>query len=136
NREIINGKWLGSVLSVRRGWLLLLAVYFIGLWSGGLNFFAAMLTIAAWFVFALFFAALGLWFSATRRTTFQATALTIIATAFCLGLHWFVTAICCFIPLGLSGGKHDSEASELIVAMQLGLTPPFTLGAIPVLSVL
>src|SRR5579864_2055306 len=48
NREIIFGKWLGSVLSVRRGWIWLGLVLFIGFVSGGLNGIGVSLVILSW----------------------------------------------------------------------------------------
>jgi hypothetical protein len=132
NREIVHGKWLGAVLGMRRAWLWLAAVYLVGLASGGLNFFAGVFTIAAWFCFACFFASLGLWFSAASRNTFRATTLTIISSIFCLFLHWAVTALCCFLPLGLSGARWEyRDELEWLTAIQTGFTPPFTLGALP-----
>jgi ABC-type transport system involved in multi-copper enzyme maturation permease subunit len=132
NREIIHGKWLGAILGMRRGLLWLGAVYLVGLATGGLNFFAGVFTILAWFCFACFFASLGLWFSAASRNTFRATTLTIICSIFCLFLHWAVTALCCFLPLGFSGVRWEyRDEMEWLQAIQAGFTPPFTLGALP-----
>jgi ABC-type transport system involved in multi-copper enzyme maturation permease subunit len=126
NDEIIHGKWLGALLGMRRGWLWLGSVYLVGLASGGLNFFAGILTIAAWFGFACFFASLGLWFSANCRNSFRSTTLTMICSAFCLCLHWAATIIFCFLPLSLAGGGLSHELRWL-VQIQAGFTPPFTL---------
>jgi ABC-type transport system involved in multi-copper enzyme maturation permease subunit len=129
NREIIFSKWLGAIVGVRWGWVWLGAAFFVGICSGGLNVFAGMATILAWFGFAMFFAALGLWYSVSCKGSAQATTLTMVSSLFCLGLHWLLTALCCFLPLGLSGSRESDGILELIRAVELGFTPPFTLGA-------
>jgi ABC-type transport system involved in multi-copper enzyme maturation permease subunit len=132
NREIIFGKWLGSVLSVRRGWIWLGLVLSIGFISGGVNWLGVSLAVCSWFIYAGFFALLGLWFSTVCRNTFRATVATLLVSVLGLGGHWIVTGLCCFLPAAAVG--IDSDAGELMkwfAAMQLGCTPPFVLGLAP-----
>jgi ABC-type transport system involved in multi-copper enzyme maturation permease subunit len=134
NREIIHGKWLGCILGARRGWIWLGGVYFVGLCTGSLNPFACLGTIFAWFCFAGFFASLGLWFSVNSRSTFKSTAVTIICSAFILGLHWVVSGVVCFLPLSLAYSRESGELADWLAAFQLCFTPPFALGFIPFVS--
>jgi ABC-type transport system involved in multi-copper enzyme maturation permease subunit len=134
NREIIHGKWLGSVLSVRRGAIWLGLTLAIGFWSGGVNWLGIFLVLVCWLVYASFLAMLGVWFSTVCRNTFRATVITILASIMALGGHWLISALCCFLPMSLSRGNYDSDTRELgkwAVAMQAGITPPFVLGVAP-----
>ena len=49
---ILFGKWLGSILSVRWGWLWLGAIYGLGLLTGGLELGALLAILIAWFIYA------------------------------------------------------------------------------------
>ena len=136
NREIVVGKWLGAILGVRRGWLWLGTVYFIGLGTGSLNIGSVLLTVAAWFAFAAFFSALGMWFTIYTRNTFVATAQAGVSALFVLGLHWAVTGIFCFFTMGMLGVRDTRELAGWLSALQLGLTPPYALGLFPYFSVI
>lgn len=77
--EILVAKGLGSIWSTRVVWLLLPAVWIVGLLSGQIHLSGFLLQIAAVLVFSIFFASLGLWFSMTCRTTTRATLFTLLA---------------------------------------------------------
>jgi ABC-type Na+ efflux pump permease subunit len=132
NREIILGKWLGAILGPRRGLLWLGIVYLIGMLTGGLNPFGALLAGAAWLAFAMFFASVGVWCSVRCRHTFQASGLAIAISAFVLGLHWAVTGLLCYMPVAfLTDGRGWGEIVEWPAAVQVGFTPPLILGFLP-----
>jgi ABC-type transport system involved in multi-copper enzyme maturation permease subunit len=107
---IVFGKWLGSLLCVRWGWLWLGLIWALGIATGSLHVLAVPLLLVSWFVHADVAACLGLWFSLVSRTTLRATLGTLLAV---LGLwvgHGVLLGMCC-LPLLL-----------------LGLPAPLTLG--------
>src|SRR5262249_61815504 len=52
SNDILTGKWLGSMLSMRRGWIWLGGIYFLALWCGGVQFICVFLGVGAWRVVA------------------------------------------------------------------------------------
>src|SRR5262249_48054349 len=81
---ILFGKWLGSLLSVRWGWLWLVAIWGLGSALGGLHVLALPLLLLAWLVYAGLLATVGLWFSLICPTSSRAmvwTLFTILALA-------------------------------------------------------
>ena len=79
-REILWGKWLGALLSVRWGWCFLGTVWLLGLLGGGLHPLSLFLLVAAWWIFAAYAASLGLSLSMRCRTTLRATVWTLISS--------------------------------------------------------
>ncbi len=114
NRSILYAKWLGSILSIRGAWLLLGAIWLIGIVCGGLHPLAIPCIVAAWLVFAAFLSAVGLWFSVASRTTRHATVLTLLAI-----LALMVAAYL---------ASFDLAGTPLPELEALCLFPPFTLG--------
>jgi ABC-type transport system involved in multi-copper enzyme maturation permease subunit len=132
NREIIHGKWLGSILSVRRGWIWLGLILLVGVVSGGVNWLGVLLVISCWFIYAGFFTLLGLWFSTVCRNSIRSTVATLLSTCFVLGGHWIISFLLCFLPIGLFGSHSSGDERDMLqwlAALQLGFTPPFVLGA-------
>jgi ABC-type transport system involved in multi-copper enzyme maturation permease subunit len=126
--HILFGKWLGAVLSVRRGWLWLGALWGIGVLTGGLHPLALVLMVVTWFVYAAFLAGLGTWFSTVSRTSLRATTWTLVcAVAAGLG-HWLIW-LCC-IPIMIVRVGPTPDVLSWIAKYQAGLTPPFNLGAL------
>lgn len=122
-------KWWGSICSVRWGLAWLGSIWLVGFWLGGLQFYAVPLVAGAWVVFACFFAALGMWFTTSSKTTTRATLMTMILALFFGGLNWLVLGMCCYAPLAWAGGRSNSGPIEEIMRFHgLGLTPPITLG--------
>jgi ABC-type transport system involved in multi-copper enzyme maturation permease subunit len=78
--SILFAKWLGSVLSVRWGWVWLGLIWGLGVVTLGVHILAVPLLLWAWFCYAAFLASLGLWFSVVSRTTLRATMLTLLTT--------------------------------------------------------
>lgn len=128
NQEILHGKWLGAVLSVRVGWIWLGTIWMIGLVSGAIHPVALVLLMTAWFVYAGAVAALGLGISIRQRNTVRANMATLGATIFLACGHWVV-----WVPilayLFSPGGPELAKALENMAQFQaFGLTPPLTLG--------
>ncbi len=97
NRDILWGKWLGSVLCVRKMGCYLACIWLACTLTGGLHFLALPLLVAAWVVYALFLASLGLWFSLVSRNTLRATACTIATLlGVCIG-PWFLAFVCSLV---------------------------------------
>lgn len=125
-REILYGKWVGAVFSVRWGWLWLGLVWGVGVLTGGLHPLAVPLLAITWFVYATFLAGLGLWFSAAWKRTFRATVAALAATIFLGGGHWLVTLVLIYLPLSVLGA--NGAEIRWPVYIELGHTPPVVLG--------
>jgi len=122
---ILGAKFLGSLCSVRLGWVWLGLIYVLALITGGLNVFAFPLVVAAWFVYACAAAVIGMWYSMVSRSTMRATVLTVMT---CAGLgvgHWLVTVLCLVPLLFLTGG--GGEGGVYLLKFQAGMTPPAVL---------
>lgn len=131
NEEIVDAKWWGSLLCVRKAGYFLVGMWLVGVFSGGLSPFALPLLVLAWLAYAAFAAGLGLWFSLTSRTTLRATIVTLVTL---LGVslgHWALT-LCCG-PLILfsttpGAARQGPEWYGLFGDLQrYALTPPATL---------
>lgn len=127
--EIFYSKWLGSLLSVRWGWLWLGAIWGTGVFLGGLYPLALPALLLAWLVLACFLASVGLWFSIVCRTSFRATVWTMATAAFVGAGHWLILFPCCYLFLKDAGGK---DVERLFEFHTFGLTPPFMLGSLAV----
>jgi ABC-type transport system involved in multi-copper enzyme maturation permease subunit len=117
---ILAGKWVGSVLSIRWGWLWLGSILGLGVMTGGLFILAMPLLAMCWFVYACFLAALGLLYSIRCRSTVRATVATLVTT---LGL-WFGPGLllaCCGM-LGAMG-----QGAEGLLKLLAGVCPPVAL---------
>jgi ABC-2 family transporter protein len=127
NPEILFGKWLGSILSVRWGWAWLGMIWLVGVLMGGVKVYALPLILAAWVVYAAVGAGIGLWFSISSKTTLRATVAALMTMLFVCGGHWLVTGMFCYIPMAAFrvGGSRDVE---WLTTLELGQTPPFVLG--------
>lgn len=128
--DILAGKWLGCVLSVRYGWVWLGLVWGLGVLTGGLHVLTLPLLIGAWFVYAAFVACLGLWFSVVSRTSLRATLWTLLSTVGCACGHWLIWACCipAFILGGDTPGQLFEDVTEWTRRVQVGLTPFLALG--------
>lgn len=126
--SILYGKWLGSILSVRWGWLWMGTIVGLGVITTGVHILALPLLLVAWFCYAAFLAGLGLWYSTVSRTTLRANVYTIL-TAFSFAFaHWLIWTCCIplFFFLGSNGPGRDIQYVTMFQAF--GLTPPLTLG--------
>lgn len=123
--QILFAKWLGSVLSVRLGWLWLGLIWMAAAIAGGLHPLALMLLVIAWFVYAAALSGLGLWFSVVSRTTLRATIWTLFTTAGIGVGHWIVW-MCCIPFFRIAAPGRDS-LFEWLAKLQAGITPPVAL---------
>jgi ABC-type transport system involved in multi-copper enzyme maturation permease subunit len=123
--DMLFGKWLGGVVSVRWGWIWLLLIWGLGLVTGGLHVLALPLLVAAWGVYAGFLSYLGLFFSTVCRTTMRATITTLAVTLGLAGGHWLLWS-CCLPFLG-HGGR---DLQHIVMFQAFGLTPPVTLAGL------
>jgi ABC-type transport system involved in multi-copper enzyme maturation permease subunit len=126
SREILLGKWLGAVFSVRWGWAWLGLIWAAGLATGSVQFYGLLVIVACWLVYAAAGAGIGLWFSIGNKSTLRATLLALATMAFLCGGHWLLTELL---------RHHRFEWWDLRVnqqkwlgQLQLGLTPPFVMG--------
>jgi ABC-type transport system involved in multi-copper enzyme maturation permease subunit len=129
--SILFAKWLGSILSVRWGWLWLGSIYLLGVATTGINLLAVPLLLGAWFIYAGFLAIVGLWFSAVSRTTLRATLWTLL-TVTGVGQGHLIITICCgsLLAIVTSGRWFDDFAEHLAFFQLFGLTPAATLGVV------
>ncbi|HKI36358.1 MAG TPA: ABC transporter permease subunit, partial [Gemmataceae bacterium] len=124
---ILFGKWLGAVLSARRGWLWLGALWGVGLVTGGLHPLALVLLMLTWLVYAAFLAGLGTWFSTVSRTTLRATTWTLVCTVAAAVGHWVIW-MCCVPCLFARSPMLPEELLTWVAKYQAGLTPMVNLG--------
>ncbi len=123
--DILFGKWLGSILSVRWGWLWLGAIWGIGLLTGGLHPLGLPLLPLTWLVYAAVFATIGVWFSMNSATTMRATIGTLLTVVVIGGGHWLVMGLFCYLPLDLM--RVRGRDMEPLLFFHLGQTPPAVL---------
>jgi ABC-2 family transporter protein len=128
---ILGAKLLGCITSVRMGWLWFGSMLTVAVLSGGVHLLAVPLVVAEWFVYASFFAMVGLGFSMSCRSSMRATVYTVMTTLLLGGGHWLVMGLCCYLPaeILLRGGGHPGNFFEYLVKFQAGMTPPFVMGA-------
>ena len=81
NREIVDDKWFGSILSVRMGWYVLTAVWILAKCTGGLSLVALVLLVFVTVSYAALAASLGVCCSLCCRNTWRATVLTLTLLA-------------------------------------------------------
>lgn len=128
--DLLWGKWVGCVLSVRWPGLWLGFILALGLLTGGLHPLALPLFLTAWLIYAGFLATLGLWFSAVCRSTLRATIATLLTAAGLAFGHWLIWMCCgALMAMGPSGGNHGF-IEHLLMFQAFSLTPPITLGAL------
>src|SRR5207245_4435879 len=113
NREILAGKWLGSLLSPRRPWLGLAVVWGIGLATGALHPLAPVCFVLAWLVYAAFLAGLGLWASVANRSTHRAMFLTLFLIGAAMVASWLAA-------FDLAGRWLTGRSEERRVGMEGG----------------
>ncbi|HKW86625.1 MAG TPA: ABC transporter permease subunit, partial [Nitrospiraceae bacterium] len=121
SHDILFGKWLGSLLSVRGAWFWLGLIWGIGLSTGGLHPASVMLTFGAWLVYASCLAGVGIWFSISCRTTLRATLYTLAFTFAASFGHWLI-----WLPFLPYYGRHWSALGNVPI-IQASLTPPAVL---------
>jgi ABC-type transport system involved in multi-copper enzyme maturation permease subunit len=125
NREILLGKWLGAMLSVRWGWAWLGLIWVVGLATDSVQFYGLAVIAGCWLVYAAVGAGVGLWFSLGSTSTLRATLSALAAMIFLCGGHWLLTELLCYLPLRRWAPHFDQE---WLRHLEMGQTPPFVLG--------
>jgi len=125
SEEILFGKWIGSVLSVRWVAIWLLAIWAVGLLTGGLNLLMLPLMAIAWLIYLGAAASLGLWYSVTSRSTLAAILKTLLAGLLLSCGHWIIWLCCIPMQIGFRGAFEDVVST--IAQIQAGITPPVVL---------
>lgn len=130
SNAILSAKLLGAIASVRVGWLWFGSMLALAVLTGGVHLLAVPLVIAEWFVYAVFFAMVGLGFSMSCRSSMRATVYTVLITLLLGGGHWIVMGLCCYLPMEamMRGGGHSDRFVEYLAKFQAGMTPPFVMG--------
>ena len=130
--QICLAKWVGSLWSVRWGFLWLCLVWMLGILMGGLNWVVLPWLVLCWFVYAAFFASLGLWFSARTARTLPATVWTLSATvALSVGqlLPWLLIGMPAMYMSGAWNLQSTTLALRHLALFQVyGMTPPLAFG--------
>jgi ABC-type transport system involved in multi-copper enzyme maturation permease subunit len=117
SHDILFAKWLGSLLSVRWGWLWLGGIWLLALCYEAIHPLGMLLIAIAWLIYASCLAGIGLWFSTACRTTLRATVSTLAVTA-CVGFGQMILWMCCSpITTSVSGMTQKVDPLSL-------LTPP------------
>jgi ABC-type transport system involved in multi-copper enzyme maturation permease subunit len=78
NHEILFGKWIGAVTSMRWVYALLAAMWLLGLVCGGLHWLAFPLVLVVLVLTVMLAASLGLWFGSGARTGLRASMATVV----------------------------------------------------------
>ncbi|MCS6978342.1 MAG: ABC transporter permease subunit [Gemmatales bacterium] len=117
-REIIYGKWLGSMAYAR--WLvgILLIVWFFDVCSGVLHPLGLLASAAAFIIFLGLFTSIGLFCGTIVRSSLGAGLLTTLVTLFVLGGHYFITG-----PLLIVFTANAGPSGDYIIMPFLSITP-------------
>jgi ABC-type transport system involved in multi-copper enzyme maturation permease subunit len=125
SNAILFAKWLGSLLSIRWGWLWLLTIWGLGSAEGGLHLLAVPVLLLAWTVYAGLLATVGLWFSLICQTSLRAiiwTLFTILAV-----VAGFLVLPVYSSPFFQIAGP-DAFWVRWLYRLNMGLAPPVALG--------
>jgi ABC-type transport system involved in multi-copper enzyme maturation permease subunit len=124
-RDILFAKWLGSLLSVRWGWLWLGAIWGVGSALGGLHVLALPVLLLAWMIYGGLLAIVGLWFSLVCQTSLRAIIWTFFAIL-------AVAAGCLVLPVYSSPLFQHLGPNAIWVRwlyrFNMGMAPPVVLG--------
>jgi hypothetical protein len=115
---------------MRWAWAWLLALWVLGLASGGVHpvmFPFAAIAIA---VYAGAYAWIGLFCSVHFRTTLRSIMAAIVASVFLSGGYFLVFAFCCALPLELA--RSSGEPLRLPVQVLCGFSPPVCVAWLPI----
>jgi ABC-type transport system involved in multi-copper enzyme maturation permease subunit len=121
---ILFAKWLGSILSIRWGWLWLGGIWALGIELGNLHPLAVLRLLLAFFIYAALLATLGLWFSLICQTTRRALVWTFLCSA-ALGIGFLLVPVSFLFPT--PGLGTYNRLLDWLPRLQMGLTPPVVL---------
>lgn len=126
--EMLRAKWLGTMLGLRQIYVAMLMVWGLALAVGGLDPIMMIPSLLYFAVYVSAFAWVGVYCSITARTTLIASIRALMASIFLAGGFWVVVLLCCVLPLGIVARGPELRPFEYLANLLLGLTPPFTLG--------
>lgn len=124
--DILAGKWWGAVASMRRLAPALLLVWGVGLFTGGLHPLAIVCQAVLLLVYTSGMASYGLYVSVTAGSALRATILAIVG-GLLLSFGHFLIWLCCIPVMLVSRGPGPGDGIEMLVAFELGLTPPIAI---------
>ena len=122
SEEILFGKWLGSIASMRWFAVWLVLIWLVAVICNGLSPFAVPLLAAACLFYAAAAASLGLYCSVVCKTSLRAILSTLFLGLLLFGGHW-LPWMCCLPVI-----DHPGDGGKFIVQMQGAITPPVVLG--------
>ncbi len=131
--EVLFGKWLGCVMTMRFAYGVLLGVWAVGLAFQAVNFGMLLVTVGLVALYAAAFSWVGILCSLTAKTTLGASLRAFAATAFLGGGFWLLFLLCCVLPMGISGGG-SRQTLDIPTVLLLGGTPPFVAGWAPMMK--
>jgi ABC-type transport system involved in multi-copper enzyme maturation permease subunit len=119
---LLSAKLIGCLSGMRLGWLWFGAMIAFAVVTGGLHPLAAPILVCAWFIYAVFHAMVGLWFSMVCQSSMRASFLTVVTVLFLGGGHWLVLGLCLYFPALLMPGR-PGNFLEYLLKFQAGMTP-------------
>jgi hypothetical protein len=129
---MVRGKWLGTILGLRKAYVILFMVWGLALICGAVDPPMLLLTVLYLAVYISAFAWIGILCSITARTTLIATLRALMIGIFLAGGFWLMIALCCVMPLSIvTSGPGDGDLIEGAANFLLGLTPTFVSGWMP-----
>jgi ABC-type transport system involved in multi-copper enzyme maturation permease subunit len=127
SEEILFGKWLGSIASMRWFAVWLALIWLVAVICNGLTPLAVPLLAVACLFYAAAAASLGLYCSVVCKTSLRAILSTLILGLFLFAGHW-IPWMCCIPIIDRPG-----DSFKFIFQMQGSITPPVVLaGYLPV----
>jgi ABC-type transport system involved in multi-copper enzyme maturation permease subunit len=127
--EILIGKWWGCVLSLRRGFMVMLGVWAVGFAIGAIHVMMLPIMLLLTAVYISAFSWIGIWCSLISRNTMVASTRGVFAALVACGGFWLLLGLCCFMPMSIADSK--SDLAESFGTFMLGFTPPVVYGIFP-----
>jgi ABC-type transport system involved in multi-copper enzyme maturation permease subunit len=124
NKAIVYGKWMGSILGVRKLWFVLGPLWGLALLAGGLNPLALILLALGWCVFAAVEAGLGMCLSLLCRSTLVASVATVLTSLGLCACPWAVWSLYASVAYQGNPPSNVMWVQQFVVH---ALTPPATL---------
>lgn len=132
--EMVRGKWLGTILGLRRAYAVMVLVWAVALACGAVDPPMILVTALYMAVYVATFAWVGILCSITSRTTLIATVRALMIAVFIGGGFWFFIGVCCAVPINIMFRNSDADVFNHFVQILMGWTPPFVVGWMPLLG--
>ncbi len=125
---ILWAKLVGALTSLRLAWVWFGCMVTIAVLTGGVHLLAVPILVVSWFVYAVFFAMLGMWFSMACQSSMRATVYTVLMSLLFGGGHWILVGLLCYLPTMLIARGGPDVFLEYAAKFQAAMTPPIVLG--------